>query len=776
MERENFYFILNLSVDPPVEDPQVIEDAIRNKQAEWSRYRSHPTRSLQSQRYLAMISEIRRVMGDANLRRMEAADARRHKTNRIAEKLADMDQHLRIRMSKGFISEEEIAGLARNHGIPADQLRSRVIELETDKLAQIDHQIELRMWKGYVAEKEVEQLAENYGALKSIIRSRIRCILFKADPGKLPDVESIDASLAGSIEKNLKIIGKDSLYEFLELPSGSDRETLQRQAAEKQAEMLRSARKDALVTAGAELAGLCLSVFGKKETRLAYDVYRAHNLLSKLDAVIDASVEKGSIRREYFESLIRSAADLGMDSENAAEYIQQYCRKKNWSIGAASKKRFGARRYLALAIGAAAIICAGAVFFYIGGGDPQERAYRMLTTRSEGAQSLEARLELLNDFLRRYPENRYIPDVMNLKQTILTQMEQSVFDEMMKITDALIGRREYEKASEIMKGYLGKYPNGSFSGQVQNKIVETAGLRDEEDYRQMESLPPYGLERLQLMRKYLADHPTGKYRQEVEKRIADMHGEYRIASEQELSGNESQQDWTSCIQTCDRFLEIYPQSPQAGLFKERRQSCVGKLEAQEILAQLREQADAKGDDLVAAQQVYLDYLKAYPDFEFRDRIEAQIALIQERRRQERIESERRAVRELLQQSDGRFIEKAPGVIADAQTRLMWSLLDSDQELERCLTYEEAIEYVKNLRTGGFADWRLPKAEELGRIYKQSPFFPSGQSRRYWTSQFYMRYADGWSRFVQVVSSDNEINWKPQQVESRQCCSVRAVRP
>ncbi|MDD3082166.1 MAG: DUF1566 domain-containing protein [Desulfobacterales bacterium] len=777
MERENFYLLLNLSADPPEEDPRVIDDAIRNKQAEWSRRRSHPTKSLQSQRYIALIPEIRRVMGDDNLRRKEAAGACRDELTRINEKLAEIDRHLRVRMSKGFVSEDEIANLAASFGFPADQLRVRVIELETDKLAKIDRQIEMRMWKGYVTEKEVARLAEDFGALKSIIRSRIRCILLQADPVNAPKVEPLDASLTSLIQKNLSIIGKDSLYAFLELPSGSDIETLQRKAADKQAEMLRSARKDALVTAAAELAGVCLSVFGRQKSRLAYDVYRARSLLSKLDAAIDASVENGVICREYFESLIRNAADLDMDYENAAEYIRQHCRKKGWLIEPSRRKRFGPRHYLAAAIGAAMIIFAGVFFFFGKETDLQQENYQALIIRSEGVQQLEDKLDLLNEFLRRFPESRFAPDVIKMKSALLSRLEGNAFDEMMNISDALIRKGEYQTAVENMKGYLGKYPGGLFSEQVRDKMQETSKLEDEEDYRRLGSLPDFGLERLQHLRRYLADHPEGERHEEVAKRIADMHGEFLLDARQEISRYESEQDWANCIQVCDRFLEVYPQSSQAVFFKERRRSCAGKLKAEAALARLQEKVDAQKNDPEAAVQVYLDFLKIYPDFEFRDRIETQISLIHNRMQKERIERERQAIRGLLGQGDGRFVEKTAGVVADVQTGLMWSLLDSDQELERCLTYDEALEYVKNLRTGGYEDWRLPKSEELGGIYKRTPFFPSVQFRRYWTSQNYMSYADRWRvRFVQVVTSDNEIKWKPQQVEAENCCSIRAVRP
>ena len=62
MLRENYYVILELSIDPPENDLDIIEKTIQSKKAEWSRMRNHPTKGLQAQKYINMIPNIQEVM------------------------------------------------------------------------------------------------------------------------------------------------------------------------------------------------------------------------------------------------------------------------------------------------------------------------------------------------------------------------------------------------------------------------------------------------------------------------------------------------------------------------------------------------------------------------------------------------------------------------------------------------------------------------------------------------------------------------------------------
>ncbi|MDI6796447.1 MAG: hypothetical protein QMD09_05865, partial [Desulfatibacillaceae bacterium] len=59
MDRENFFVLLELSTDPPESDPEKIELAVKNLQAKWSRFRNHPTKSIQAKKILGLLPEMK---------------------------------------------------------------------------------------------------------------------------------------------------------------------------------------------------------------------------------------------------------------------------------------------------------------------------------------------------------------------------------------------------------------------------------------------------------------------------------------------------------------------------------------------------------------------------------------------------------------------------------------------------------------------------------------------------------------------------------------------
>lgn len=63
-----------------------------------------------------------------------------------------------------------------------------------------------------------------------------------------------------------------------------------------------------------------------------------------------------------------------------------------------------------------------------------------------------------------------------------------------------------------------------------------------------------------------------------------------------------------------------------------------------------------------------------------------------------------------------LIDNNDGTISAPDTGLMWARKDSYSDLGRCLNWYESETYVKQLKTGGYADWRMPLMEELAGIY------------------------------------------------------------
>jgi hypothetical protein len=63
-----------------------------------------------------------------------------------------------------------------------------------------------------------------------------------------------------------------------------------------------------------------------------------------------------------------------------------------------------------------------------------------------------------------------------------------------------------------------------------------------------------------------------------------------------------------------------------------------------------------------------------------------------------------------------LIENHDGTITDPDSGLIWAQKDSYAHLGKCLTWQESLDYVEKLDTGGFSDWRLPTILELGTLY------------------------------------------------------------
>ena len=63
----------------------------------------------------------------------------------------------------------------------------------------------------------------------------------------------------------------------------------------------------------------------------------------------------------------------------------------------------------------------------------------------------------------------------------------------------------------------------------------------------------------------------------------------------------------------------------------------------------------------------------------------------------------------------RFVDNGDGTISDTKTGLMWVSKDNGVPIN----WPDAVEYCKNLRVGGYTDWRMPTIDELEGLYDKS---------------------------------------------------------
>ena len=135
-------------------------------------------------------------------------------------------------------------------------------------------------------------------------------------------------------------------------------------------------------------------------------------------------------------------------------------------------------------------------------------------------------------------------------------------------------------------------------------------------------------------------------------------------------------------------------------------------------------------------------------------------------------------------SDGRYIDHGDGTITDNNTGLMWTKKDSYADTGSCMNWSDSRNYVSNLSTGRYSDWRLPTVQELKSIFEKSkfnkdysggtihsdPIFASGGAYQNWSSE-----EDGSLWSVRVV----DFKYGDVSKYGRVFCSyagVRAVRP
>jgi Protein of unknown function (DUF1566) len=97
--------------------------------------------------------------------------------------------------------------------------------------------------------------------------------------------------------------------------------------------------------------------------------------------------------------------------------------------------------------------------------------------------------------------------------------------------------------------------------------------------------------------------------------------------------------------------------------------------------------------------------------------------------------------------DGRYKDLGKGMIKDTKTGMMWTQKDSYVDLGHSLSWNESNEYVNELSSGGFSDWRLPTISELKTLYeplktskdifggrvKLDPIFAERGPYSYWSS-------------------------------------------
>ena len=129
----------------------------------------------------------------------------------------------------------------------------------------------------------------------------------------------------------------------------------------------------------------------------------------------------------------------------------------------------------------------------------------------------------------------------------------------------------------------------------------------------------------------------------------------------------------------------------------------------------------------------------------------------------------------------RFIDNNDGTVTDSLTGLEWA---KDANPGGAMTWQQALDYVKTLNTGGHNDWRLPNVNELeslANLQLYNPALPSGHpftnvKSAYWSSTSSAYYGIYYAWVVGMSDGSVEYSWNTGSfyvwpVRSGQCGSL-----
>jgi len=636
MKRKNFHILLDLSIEPPEEDPEKIEAAIKKKQTQWSRLLNHPTKGIQAKQFISLIPEIQKVMADPDLRKKEAMNAKKLLKKKDHHKFLTIDRQLSIFLSKGAVTSREIQKLVKRHSVETDEILKWMLKKEkeaaartsadkpshkkVDSLKTIIPKLRTRIRKGYVADKKISKPADQQKIdIKGILKWIKYSIRSKND--SVPEKpKAIDPSIIRAINMNLKIVGRSSLYEFLNLSTGSTLETLKSRAEKKRTEMLNLSKKDAKATAGSTLAGHCLTIFSNEKTRTAYDLARDRHFLESLESDIEMAEMDGVIRSEYFEAIASNAVEFGMDYKKACDHIETYCRKKKWK-SKSKKKRNRLLLIGATAISFILIVSIGsAALMSVLKTRHLSKEYEDVIAKVKIQKKLEKKKKVLTEYVKSHEKSDFTEkakkEIKTLASKIILRNSRDKKDYSAALAKAAAenANQDYEKSRAIYDTYLKRHPGGIHVDEFKKKRSELPALIDNRDFQAIKALSKKEYDKvLEACTSYRANHPKGRHRNEAANLIAELEEPYFDFLKNKIALNEKNKNWKECIGLCERYFKYFQRGHYFNELKGVQYFFKKRLENRIELKNLIQKAEKNGYSMESAKKIYTDYLKAHPN-------------------------------------------------------------------------------------------------------------------------------------------------------------------
>ncbi|MBW1821020.1 MAG: DUF1566 domain-containing protein [Deltaproteobacteria bacterium] len=251
--------------------------------------------------------------------------------------------------------------------------------------------------------------------------------------------------------------------------------------------------------------------------------------------------------------------------------------------------------------------------------------YENLLVQAEELITLEEKEMLLKEYVNSHSLDTYTEEVEKKISEIRNLIEKQDFQATVKNVEKLSINSSYEKeATAIYTGYLAKYPDGTYTDEIQDKISQISSLIDDIDYEKLTEVAQsdYG-KRIETYLSYLSKHPGGRHVGAVEELISDTGEEYYDYLIREVALFEQQKKWDRGIELCSRFIDIFKNNYHLDEVVELKTKLQEQKDYDFLLAHIKR----AGNNYKIVIKSYLNFLAKHPDTDKKDEIENKLSRI-----------------------------------------------------------------------------------------------------------------------------------------------------
>jgi len=238
-------------------------------------------------------------------------------------------------------------------------------------------------------------------------------------------------------------------------------------------------------------------------------------------------------------------------------------------------------------------------------------------------ESLDEKYYILEDYVSNNPESPFLSGAKKKMVEIKRRILENDYKRAIAGVDRLPIDDDYNiKAKILYNEYLEKHPEGPHVEEIKQKISEIDEVLEEKRFTDIGEIPSDQYEvRLRAINDYVENHPEGRYIEEVTALKKEQAKAYYDVLKKQAEACEKEGDLHPCIQMCSKFIEDYPESPQASGVS----VLMADMQAATIMAELKKSVEEDQLDYEGARAFYAEQMKQYEGEEVKKSIRMVLA-------------------------------------------------------------------------------------------------------------------------------------------------------